>query len=183
MPHLRDIPLAYLEIVMVGTRFPENVGMAVRACANMGCGGVILAAPERWDVEKARPLATAKGMQRLEAVRVVDSLSAAVRDKVRVYGTTARTGGWRQSVLTPEQAAEELAPLLLEDCPTALVFGPEDRGLNNAEIESCQRLVTIPTRRLLAQCRSGRPAAGVRMPKGRSSGDERSIWSPGGRSR
>ena len=145
MPHLRDIPLAYLEIVMVGTRFPENVGMAVRACANMGCGGVILAAPERWDVEKARPLATAKGMQRLEAVRVVDSLSAAVRDKVRVYGTTARTGGWRQSVLTPEQAAEELAPLLLEDCPTALVFGPEDRGLNNAEIESCQRLVTIPT--------------------------------------
>ena len=33
MPHLRDIPLAYLEIVMVGTRFPENVGMAVRACA------------------------------------------------------------------------------------------------------------------------------------------------------
>ncbi|WP_288907592.1 TrmH family RNA methyltransferase, partial [uncultured Desulfovibrio sp.] len=27
----------------------------------------------------------------------------------------------------------------------ALVFGPEDRGLNNAEISHCQQLVTIPT--------------------------------------
>lgn len=145
MPSSLDSPLRNLAIVMVGTRFPENVGMAVRACANMGCGGLTLAAPERWDVEKARPLATPKGMRRLEAVRVVDSLAVAVSDKVRVYGTTARTGGWRQSLLTPEQAAEELAPLLLEGCGVALVFGPEDRGLSNEEIETCQRLVTIPT--------------------------------------
>lgn len=145
MPYSRENSLSRLEIVMVGTRFPENVGMAVRACANMGCGGVTLAAPERWDVEKARPLATPKGASRLEAVRVVGSLPDAVHDKVRVYGTTARIGGWRRSPLTPEQAAEELAPLLLEGCPAALVFGPEDRGLNNEELESCQRIVTIPT--------------------------------------
>lgn len=144
-PYALDSPLRHLDIVMVGTRFPENVGMAVRACANMGCGGLTLAAPERWDVEKARPLATPKGARRLEAVRVVDSLAAAVSDKVRVYGTTARTGGWRRNLLTPEQAAEELTPLLLEGCGVALVFGPEDRGLNNEEIETCQRLVTIPT--------------------------------------
>lgn len=137
--------LKHLEVVMVGTRFPENVGMAVRACANMGCGGVSLAAPERWDIEKARPLATAKGTALLEAVQVKASLAEALGDKVRVYGTTARTGGWRRSLLTPEQAAAEMAPLLLEGCPVAVVFGPEDRGLNNEEIEQCHRLVTIPT--------------------------------------
>ncbi|MEG2005699.1 MAG: TrmH family RNA methyltransferase, partial [Bilophila sp.] len=45
----------------------------------------------------------------------------------------------------PEQAAEEIAPLLLDENPIALVFGSEDRGLSNEEIEQCQRLVTIPT--------------------------------------
>lgn len=136
--------LCHLEIVMVGTRFPENVGMAVRACTNMGCGNVTLVAPERWEIEKARPLATPKGAGRLEAVRVREDLPSAVGDKVRVYGTTARTGGWRRGILTPEQAAEEMVPLLLEGDSVALVFGPEDRGLSNEEIGQCQRLVTIP---------------------------------------
>ncbi len=137
--------LRNLEIIMVGTRFPENVGMAIRACTNMGCGDVTLVAPERWEKEKARPLATPKGIERLEAVCVREKLSAAVGSKVRVYGTTARTGGWRRGILTPEQAAEEITPLLLEGDSVALVFGPEDCGLNNEEIEQCQRLVTIPT--------------------------------------
>ena len=38
-----------------------------------------------------------------------------------------------------------LAPLLHEGSRVAIVFGCEDRGLSNADIEQCQRLVTIPT--------------------------------------
>ena len=47
--------------------------------------------------------------------------------------------------MTPEQAAGEIAPLLHEGNRVAIVFGCEDRGLSNADIEQCQRLVTIPT--------------------------------------
>ena len=53
--------LRHLEIIMVGTKFPENIGMAARACANTGCGRLTLVNPVWWDREKARPLATAKG--------------------------------------------------------------------------------------------------------------------------
>ena len=123
---------------MVGTRFPENVGMAARACANMGCGRLTLAAPAWWDREKARPLATAKGEPLLESLEVKPDLAEALKHSVLTIGTTARTGGWRQGIVTPEKAAEELAPLLREGNPVAIVFGPEDRG-------QCQRLVTIPT--------------------------------------
>ena len=137
--------LQYLEIVMVGTKFPENVGMAARACANMGCGHLTLAAPFWWDKEKARPLATAKGEPLLEALQVAPSLTDALRPSVLTIGTTARTGGWRQSLLTPEKAALEMAPLLHAGERVTIVFGPEDRGLNNEEIEQCQRLVCIPT--------------------------------------
>ena len=134
-----------LTVVLVGTRFPENVGMAARACANMGCPNLILVAPELWIPEKARPLATAKGEAVLESLRIVDTLAQALAEQVLVIGATARVGGWRRNLLTPEDAAAEIAPLLEEHAPVALVFGPEDRGLNNDELEHCHRLVTIPT--------------------------------------
>ena len=53
--------LDLLQVVLVQTRFPENIGMAARACVNMGSRSIRLVAPERWDREKARPLATPKG--------------------------------------------------------------------------------------------------------------------------
>ena len=40
--------------------------------------------------------------------------------------------------VTPEQAAGEIAPLLHEGSRVAIVFGCEDRGLSNADIEQCQ---------------------------------------------
>ena len=136
--------LRHLEIIMVGTKFPENIGMAARACANTGCGRLTLVSPAWWDKEKARPLATAKGEPLLDAIEVKPTLGDALAPNVLTFGTTARTGGWRRGLLTPEQAAGEIAPLLHEGSRVAIVFGCEDRGLSNADIEQCQRLVTIP---------------------------------------
>ncbi len=134
-----------LEVVLVKPRFPENIGMIARACANMGAGGITLVDPEMWHPEKARPLATAKGQYILESVRIEQELSDAVAPYTLVVGTTARTGGWRRELLHPTQAAKEMVAALLEGGRVALMMGPEDRGLNNEEIECCQRLVTIPT--------------------------------------
>lgn len=136
---------SFLRVVMVKTRFPENVGMVARACANMGADEIVLVDPELWHIEKARPLATAKGQALLEAVRVVPTLAEALADTSLVLGTTARTGGWRREWLGPEKAAQEVAEVLAENESVALVFGPEDRGLDNDEVELCHRLVTIPT--------------------------------------
>lgn len=137
--------LAAITIVLVKTRFPENIGMVARACANMGATDIILVDPERWDIDKARPLATPKGEPLLDTIRVVDDLATALADHTLVWGTTARTGGWRRSILSPRKAAESIRLSLGEGERVAIVFGPEDRGLNNEEIELCGQLLTIPT--------------------------------------
>lgn len=137
--------LKNLRVVLVKTRFPENIGMAARACANMGCHDIVLVQPERWDIEKALPLATGKSENLLYGIRVVQSLHDALESSVYTIGTTARTGGWRQEIISPEAAAVESATKLISNNVVSLVFGPEDRGLNNEEIMQCQRLVTIPT--------------------------------------
>ena len=102
-----------VQVVLVKTRFPENIGMAARACANMGCPGIRLVDPERWDREKAAPLATPKGQNLLDNVLVSPDLAKAVAASSLVLGTTARTGGWRQALLAPGQAAREVAAALV----------------------------------------------------------------------
>lgn len=139
------MPLHAVEVVLVRTRFPENIGMAARACANMGCSRLCLVAPERWEIEKARPLATPKGLPVLEATRVVPTLAEAVAGSSLVMGTTARLGGWRKSVLTADQAGSVAAQAVRAGDGISLVFGSEDRGLSNEELLLCHRLVTIPT--------------------------------------
>lgn len=141
MEHL----LRGLDVVLVRTRFPENIGMAARACVNMGCGHISLVEPERWLRDKASPPATPKGQALLDGITVHPGLAEAVADSALVVGTTARRGGWRQSLLSPERCAEEVADCLRQGGRVSLVFGPEDRGLDNAAITHCHRLVCIPT--------------------------------------
>ena len=141
----RLFPLSSLHVVLVRPRFPENIGMAARACANMGVERITLVAPERWDIDKARPLATPQAETLLRRIQVVPVLAEALADAALVAGTTARTGGWRREALGPEQAAQALALACAEGERAALVFGSEDRGLSNEEIELCHHLVRIPT--------------------------------------
>ena len=136
-----------ISVILVRPRFPENIGMAARACANMGVRNLILIEPERWDYDKAAPLATGKGIDVLENVLVMPSLAEALARHTLAIGTTARTGGWRSNVMPPRKAAAIIAEHCHEDedAAVALVFGPEDRGLENAETALCTNLVTIPT--------------------------------------
>lgn len=134
-----------LSVILVRPRFSENIGMAARACANMGVSDLVLVEPRRWEKEKALPLATPQGAAILDKVRILPTLAGALAPCTHAFGTTARTGGWRQSVLSPRQAAAEVNAALKGSGQVALVFGPEDRGLENTEIELCTGLITIPT--------------------------------------
>lgn len=133
-----------LTVVLLKTRFPENVGMAARACVNMGCNRLLLIQPERWDPLKAEPLATPKGMRLINDIQIFDSPEQALAPFNLIVGTTARTGSVIRRAITPEQLAAQLGSAS-QGKRIALLFGPEDRGLSNEELGFCQALVRIPT--------------------------------------
>lgn len=137
--------LENLTIVLFHPKFPENVGSAARACANMGCPNLIVVQPRNWDLGRASALATPKGVDILSSMRVVDDLPTALAGFEFVYGTTARTGGWRKGLWTPAKAGSTIAGQMDQGSSVAVVFGPEDRGLTNEETEICGKLLTIPT--------------------------------------
>ncbi len=137
--------LAGLAVVLVRPRFPENVGAVARACLNMGVAELRLVAPERWDMEKALPMATLHARPLLETLRFYDDLGGALADCTEAYATTARLGGWRRAPLQPGEAGESMARHLASGGRCALVMGPEDKGLPNEDTSRCTHLVTIPT--------------------------------------
>ena len=78
----------------------------------------------------------------LKSASVFLELSDAVREETMVYGLTARPRHFALPVLTPRQAAEEMTK---NPQKTALVFGSENGGLLNEEINFCHKIITIET--------------------------------------
>jgi len=139
------MPLSNLSVVLFRPKYPENIGSVARAMLNMGVKDLVLVDPADFDLAKAEPLATFHARHILEGARVLPTLREALAGTALCIGTTARTGGWRKGLLTPARAAQDdVLPRLAEGGRVALVFGPEDRGLTNAETSLCDRLVMIP---------------------------------------
>lgn len=131
-------------ILLMNTRYPENVGMVARACANMGCSHLYLVEPERWDPFKAYPLATSCGRALIENIRIFDKLETAVAKLHLLFGTSARTGAFRKAALEPA-ALHNSGALFQPSLRTGFLFGPEDRGLSNEQLAICTQIVHIPT--------------------------------------
>lgn len=140
------IHLDHVTIVLHRPRLPENIGAAARAMQNMGIRRLAVVDPEDCDLTRILKLATHSAADIVEEMAVFETLQEALRPYGHVTGTTARTGGTRHGILSPSTLAQKLIPVSREN-RIAVVFGPEDRGLSNAELRLCHTLVTIPTAR------------------------------------
>jgi len=136
-----------LRVVLFRPKYPENIGSAARACLNMGVSDLVLVDPYNFDLDKALPLATVHAKHILAGARIVDTLPEAVAGCTAVFGTTARTGGWRKGIMSPATLAGVVDDRLRSGGRVAVVFGPEDKGLTNEETSICSGLMTIPTSR------------------------------------
>lgn len=130
-------------IVLVEPREPGNIGAAARAMANMGLSRLVLVRPPNHLVPDAFKMALA-ARPILESAVVADDIVQALADFGFVAGTTRRAGAARRGRVTPRQLAAEL-PALSPASDVAILFGREDSGLSNDELQYCQRLVTIPS--------------------------------------
>lgn len=129
-----------LRIVLVGSKDSANVGSAARAMKNFGLSQLYLAAPRCRLDDRAFALAS-HAADVLEAAVITTSVSEALAGCTYVVGTTARSrASERNIVLEPRQAMARLP----QD-GAALMFGPEDTGLVNRDLDLCQAFVTIPT--------------------------------------
>lgn len=137
-----DLLGSRVKVVLVNTSHPGNIGATARAMKNMGLSRLVLVRPAEFPSGVAVGRA-ASALDILEQAEVVDSLEQAVADCGLIIGASAR----RRSIPWPMLDPQQCAVKVLEAAPSnqvALVFGREDSGLNNEELQQCHFHVQIP---------------------------------------
>ena len=135
--------LSNFKVVLVETSHPGNIGAVARAMKNMQMYQLRLVNPKFFP--HADATARASGADDvLRAAEIYPSLAAAIGDCEIVLGASARDRTISWPALTARQCAEKWAALPEPRPKIALVFGRENSGLKNHELDLCHYLLRIP---------------------------------------
>ncbi|WP_218690396.1 RNA methyltransferase [Psychrobacter sp. BF1] len=143
--------LSCLQVVMVNTTLPANIGSAARAMHTMGLSRLTVVDP-KLPIDETSISHAAGGSKILAAATITSTLEAAISDCQLVFAASSRSRHLPRPVVTPSQAAKIMLDFIDKqkaidhsvssqqtDLSTvkpniAILFGREDRGLTNEEL-------------------------------------------------
>jgi TrmH family RNA methyltransferase len=129
-------------MVLVGTTHPGNIGAVARAMKNMCMDNLYLVAPKIFPSADATSRASGADDVLARAV-VCATLPEAIADCGLVIGASARSRTIDWPEITPRECAGLLSAEAWEQ-KAAIVFGRENSGLKNHELDRCRYLLKIP---------------------------------------
>ncbi|MGE6473953.1 RNA methyltransferase [Psychrobacter sp. NPDC078631] len=145
--------LACLQVVMVNTTLPANIGSAARAMHTMGLSRLTVVDP-KLPIDETSVSHAAGGSELLSSALITPTLESAISGCQLVFAASSRSRHMPRPVVTPTQAAKIMfdfidaqAALGADDSNAdtssaatsnkpniAILFGREDRGLTNEEL-------------------------------------------------
>ena len=134
-----------IEFILVEPSHPGNIGAVARGIKNMGFKNLTLVNPRSFPDNEA--VFRAKGAKDiLEKAKIKKNLSLALEESTLIFGTSART----RTIPWPTKSSSELNLLLKKSLKSknskiSFVFGREDSGLSNEELQMCDFHIKIPT--------------------------------------
>lgn len=131
-------------VILMEPQLADNIGMVARAMANFGLDGLRLVAPrDGWPNDKAR-IAASGANYVIDDACAYATLGEATADLTWHAATTARQRDLRKPVMTPAEAAAEMARRIARGERCGILFGRERNGLETAELADADALVMIP---------------------------------------
>jgi len=131
-----------VSFILVGPKEAGNIGSSARAMKNMGFTNLCLINPcpitddAKWMAWRSEDV--------LENAPLFNNLDDALKDKSLVVGTTRRRGSKRGAIVDIREGVKRIYETA-QNNKVAILFGREDKGLFNEEVEKCGYLMTIPT--------------------------------------
>ncbi|WP_201609888.1 RNA methyltransferase [Psychrobacter immobilis] len=148
--------LSCVQIVMVNTTLPANIGSAARAMHTMGLSRLTVVDP-KLPIDETSISHAAGGSDLLSSATIAPTLESAIADCQLVFAASSRSRHLPRPVVTPTQAAKIILDFidkqtafdvadnnentkLSENSQStnkpniAILFGREDRGLTNEEL-------------------------------------------------
>ena len=132
-----------IRIILVHPSHPGNIGAVARAMKTMGFEQLYLVNPKHFPSVDAT--ARAAGADDILAkATIIPTLADALKDVNVVFGTSVRS----RAISLPKLNLKDAAKTIVQEAQThnvAIVFGRENNGLTNEEIELCNHHLYIPT--------------------------------------
>ncbi|MDR1405502.1 MAG: RNA methyltransferase [Candidatus Methanoplasma sp.] len=133
-----------IRIVLVGSKFEGNVGAVARSMANFNLSELYLVEPCMIGDDAYRR--AKHGACILEKAVTADSIEEATRDCFLIAGTSGiTTKGDRNYTRMPVPVREFAQNVSGYGEKIAIIFGREDLGLFQEELNRCDILINIPT--------------------------------------
>ena len=133
----------FVQIVLVETSHPGNIGSVARAMKNMGLANLALINPKKFPHQEATALA-GNATDVLEKAKIFSSIQKAVKHSKVIYATSARDRTIEWPTLSARDAASEIQELIANEIEVSILFGREDRGLTNEELQLANKHLIIP---------------------------------------
>ena len=142
-----------LQVIMVNTTLPANIGSAARAMHTMGLSHLTVVDP-KLPIDETSVSHAAGGSELLSSAVIAPTLESAISDCQLVFAASSRSRHMPRPVVTPTQAAKIMFDFIdtqsalsandnnvdtssdaVSSKPNiAILFGREDRGLTNEEL-------------------------------------------------
>ena len=119
-----------INIVLVETSHPGNIGSVARAMKTMGLSKLSLVNPKDFPSGDANAL-SGNARDVLDSATIYSSLEEAIKQSTFVYATSARNRSINWPTVNPEKAADQITEQVAADKEISIIFGREDRGLTN----------------------------------------------------
>ncbi len=137
--------LENIKVVLINTSHTGNIGSTARAMKTMGLSDLWLVDPVSEPDSKASALA-AGATDVLGNATIVETLDEALADCSLVVATSARSRTLSWPVLTPREAGVKMISEAKGEngAKVALIFGRENHGLSNEELQKAHYHAVIP---------------------------------------
>ena len=131
-----------LRIILCRIWSPGNIGSVLRAMKNFGFTDIVSVDQMNFSEEETLTMC-AGAKDHYKFLRFSNDLRSEVSDLNVLYGFTARKRR-HFKMITPQEMVEEIQ-LMPPTARVGIMFGNETNGLNNDEIDICDKTVMIPT--------------------------------------
>jgi len=132
-----------INIVLVETSHPGNIGSVARAMKTMGLSRLSLVNPKDFPSGDANAL-SGNARDVLDAAIIYPNLKAAIEESTFVYATSARNRSINWPTVNPDEAADRILDQVAGNKEISIIFGREDRGLTNEELQLANFHLEIP---------------------------------------
>ena len=133
-----------IRIVLIEPTHPGNIGAVARAMKTMSLTRLVLVRPRTFPSDEADRRAMG-AVDILARAQVTDDLDQAIGDCRLVIGGSARARTFPHPVLDAHECGARLMEETSTGEPAAVVFGCEQSGLSNHDLDRCSYQVLIPT--------------------------------------